>query len=359
MLKVGIFSPYAKNETALAATQIADWLIRFGVSVEFLSETPVVQGVHKFWDKNVRFATNTAIYKWAASCTHLFWFSANSNALHAASLTAKQSKQQKTQQLFFPKWNSWNKESDTFCLLSNRTICLNKDTAEWLDKRLDRESTNRTWANLVAPSILQPMRYKEKSPQKKNKSRNFLIVLTKSIELDLEPIFFDTFAEILGAGVNAIFEFIVDKPLRRDCRKRLYQLQKQFPLQIKIFQGLPYYDYPRYASVCDFVYLPETRYSYGSLLSLLISSGTPLICHKVSPVENYVQHESTGFLLPCVTYEKSIPVADVQMDTVKKTLTYLADPAGVQTWQLKNNIQNYLERKQGAFYKFISSELLP
>jgi glycosyltransferase involved in cell wall biosynthesis len=359
VLKVGIFSPYAKNETTLAATQIADWLIRFGADVEFLSENPVVQGVHRFWDKKVKRGTNSAVYKWAATCTHLFWFSANSNVLHLASLTTKQSKHQMTQHVFFPKWHNWNKESETFCLLSNRTICLNRDTADWLDKRLDRESTNRTWANLVAPSILQPMRYKEKLPHKNKKPRNFLVVLTKSIELDLAPKFFDIFAEMLGEGVDVHFDFLVDKPLRRDTRKQLYQLQKHFPVQITVSKDLPYYDYPRYASACDFVYLPETRYSYGALLSLLISSGTPIICHKVSPTENYIQHESTGFLLPCVTYEKPTPIAEVQLDMVKKTLTYLAEPTGVQPWQLKNNVQEYLERKQAAFYKFISSELLP
>lgn len=358
MLKVGIFSPYAKTETTLAATQIADWLVRFGADVEFLSETPVVKGIHRFWDNEVKRATNQAIYKWAASCTHLFWFSANSHALHAASLTTKQSKRQTTRHFFFPKWHNWNKESETFCLLSNRTICLNRDTADWLDKRLDKESTNRTWANLVAPSVLQPMRYKEKLSHKNKKPRNFLVVLTKSIELDLTPDFFDIFAVILGESVDVQFNFIVDKPLRRDTRKQLYQLQKYFPMQVTVTKDLPYYEYARHANVCDFVYLPETRYSFGGLLSLLLSSGTPVICHKVSPTENYIQHETTGFLLPCVTYEKPTPIAEVDLDTVKKTLTYLADPSGVPSWQLKNNVQEYLERKQLAFYKFISSELL-
>ena len=53
MLKVGIFAPYVRNETTLAAVQIADWLVRCGIEVEFLADGKVSKGIHPIWDCKV------------------------------------------------------------------------------------------------------------------------------------------------------------------------------------------------------------------------------------------------------------------------------------------------------------------
>ncbi len=353
MLKVGIFAPYVKNDTTLAAVQFADWLVRCGIEVEFLSETSVASGIHQHWDRHVQRSTMRKLCRLTASATHMCWFSANSHAFHIASLATKQTKSQKTRHLFFPKWSAWTKESETFCLITDRTICLNKDTATWLDNRLDKELTNRTWANLVAPSRLHHVNHRPS----RHENFRFFVVLTKSVELDLEPSFLEHFAGILQDNKYLDLTFLVDKPLRRDFRKRLIKLEKQFGSRISIYQDVPYYDYPYLAWRHDFIYLLETRYAYGALLSLLISSGVPVMCHEVSPVENYVQDQNTGLLIPCDVYDKNMPVAEVHQFTTLPVVAAMLK-TNLRIHEYKQKIQQYLKRKQSSFEEFILKEFV-
>ena len=354
MLKVGIFAPYTRSETTLAAVQLADWLLRCGIEVSFIAEDRAKQGIHPVWDKKVMSAKNRNIYKWATNTTHLCWFSPHSYALHLVGLVTRSNAKQRTRHMFFPTWGSWSKDHEFFTLTADRTICLSQSMALWLDKRYKREQTNRTWANLVSPAtIVVP-----KQGWTNSKQRRLMVVLTRAVNLDISPDFIDEFAVLLSISDLVHITFLLDKSVPKTYRRRLKGLMSSFPGRVQVIRDVPYYDYVRLARQHDWVYVSSTRYTYGSLLSLLATSSVPLICNDVAPVSAYVNNGTTGRLLPSQTYGKSSPVAEVNGEVVMAELNSILHLAEVTLKTFQHNVQSYLHHKQAAFQKFLTKEFM-
>lgn len=354
MLKVGIFAPYVRSETTLAAVQFADWLLRCGIAVEFVAEDKIHKGIHPVWDKKVKSPTRRHIYKWAAAATHLCWFAPSGSALYYAGLVTKSSAKQRTKQLFFPTWSNWTKEHEFFTLTADRTICLSRDMSVWLDERYDKDQTNRTWANLVAPAkIVIPKHGLTNLSQ-----RRLLVVLGKAFDLDLDPGFIDEFSILLALSEIVHITFLLDKSLPKVYRQRLRNLKKYFSERVQIVRDLPYYDYTRLARQHDWVYLTSTRHTYGSLMSALLVSSVPMLCHKLPPAEAQIQDGTTGRLIPCHVYNTKSPIAEVESTTVIEMLNSALHLSEATLKTFQHNLTGYLERKQNSFCQFILKEFV-
>ena len=354
MLKVGIFAPYVRNEITLAAVQLADWLVRCGIEVLFLTDGQVSRGIHPIWDRKVRRAKGAAVYTWAYNATHLCWFSPNPVAMAAAKLVASDSPKRQTRHLFFPHWSNWKAEHEAMLLSSARTICLSHDTADWLDKRYPNVPINKTWANLTAPATLLFPRVGRLSLT----SSHLLVILTKSIELDIGIQLLQTFDALLDSHPGLHVTFLLEHSLPRSYRKEFRRLQQLYPGRVVTATSPAYYDYIQLARQHDWVYLASTRHTYGSLLALLASSSVPLICHDAPPARAHVTHNYNGKLIPCDLRESPAPVADVSMEDIGVTLDNLLIGPEVSLRSMQVNAAALFAQKQKSFEQFLYKEFV-
>lgn len=352
MLKVGIFAPYVRNETTLAAVQIADWLVRCGIKVEFLSDGKVSKGIHPIWDHKVKRANEDSIHPWAFQATHLCWFSANDWALAEAKLVNSFSPKYRTMHYYFPHWGEWNSTNSNFLNAADRIICLSHDLATWLDKQQRRVLPTRTWANLVvADKLLIP-----KIGWVRPGIKQFLVILAKSIELDLGPELFEIFYPLLNNYDVIRFTFLLEHSMPRAYRVGLKKLQQCYPDRVSIVTSPAYCDYANLARQHDWVYLAGTRFTYGAVMACIVSSSSILVCHDIPPVGAHVVDDLNGKLIVCGLSDKPAPAALVGLADVETVLSGLAE-ASTKTLEAMQRVSaDYLRKKQKAFEWFIHNE---
>lgn len=354
MLKVGIFAPYVRNETTLAAVQIADWLVRCGIEVEFLADSKVSKGIHPVWDNKVKRANEDSIHRWAFQATHLCWFSPNPMALKEAKLVSSFSPRYRTLHYYFPYWSAWNAAHLQFLNMADRVICLSHDLANWLDKHQGRVLPNRTWANLVvSDKLLSPkIGWVQPGIQK------FLIVVPKSDEFDLGPALFDIFYSLLDDYNGITLTFLLEHSMPRSYRVGLRRLQRQYSDRIACIVSPPYYDYVNIARQHDWVYMAGTRYTHGSLMAALTSSSSVLTCHDIPPVGAHIVADSNGKLIVCGLEEQPEPIAEVDLGDIEDALAELAQVSTEMLESLQVVSADYLRKKQKAFEWFMRNEFV-
>lgn len=354
MLKVGIFAPYVRNEITLAAVQLADWLVRFGIEVVFLAEGRVSSGIHPVWDQKVKRAKRSAVYTWAFNATHLCWFSPNAAAMAAAKLVQSDSPKRQTKHLFFPHWSSWKADHEAMLLSSARTICLSHDMTDWLTQRYPNATINRTWTSLTSPAALLFPRLGRLSLT----SSRLLTILTKSIELDIGIKLLQVFDTLLANHPGLYVTFLLEHSLPRSYRKEFNRLQQLYVGRVVVVTSPPYYAYVQLARQHDWVYLASTRHTYGSLLALLASSSVPSICHDAPPVRSHVTHNYNGRLISCDLRESPAPVADVSMEDISTVLNNLLIEPEVILRSMQSNAASLFSQKQKAFEQSLYKEFI-
>lgn len=354
MLKVGIFAPYVRNETTLAAVQIADWLIRCGIEVEFLADGKVSKGIHPVWDNKVKRANEDSIHHWAFQATHLCWFSPNLWALQEAKLVSSFSPKYQTLHYYFPYWGLWNEDNSIFLKMADRVICLSHDLSNWLDKHQGKVLPNRTWANLVvSDKLLSP-----KCGWVQPGLQKFLIVISKSVKLDLGPELLDIFYSLLDNYSGTRFTFLLEHSMPRRYRTDIKQLQQAYPDRVACVTSPPYYDYSNLARQHDWVYMASTRYTYGSVMAALVSSSSALVCHDIPPVGAHLVNDSNGKLIVCGLDEQPAPIAEVSLDDVEIALSELAEVPTEILESMQLVAAEYIRKKQKAFEWFICNEFV-
>lgn len=355
MLKVGIYTPYVKNEIALAAVQFADWLVRCGLDVELLSDGKVDAGIHSVWDRKVRRAdSNTAVFQWAYGATHLCWFTPNTWAYETSRVVARDTPRKLTKTVFFPHWCNWTEHHANFFRVAHRTICLSQDLAHWLDAKYPDIQTNRTWANLVSPSV--PLMPKQGFVEPG--SRRLLILLDQSTVLDIGPTVFDPFEFLLAEHPYLEITFAFLGALPKGYKNVVRTLKYQYGERIN-FAGNP--SYPSYIHLTrqhDWVYFAATRHRLGSLLSHLQVTTVPILCHDVPPVGGHLTDAATGKLVPCGIHERPVPVADVDMQEVGLALDEMLTRDEAHLMDMQSAIASHLRKKQDSFEKFIMKEFV-
>lgn len=357
MLKVGIYTPYVRNEVTLAAVQFADWLVKCGIDVFMISDGKVEKGIHPVWDHQVKRGQKKAVYAWSHGATHLCWFNANPKALKWARLVSFDTPKIKTKHFFFPYWSHWPPSCDHFLMMADRVICLNKDLFDWLnrirkpDKLLD---TNRTWANLVAPDqVLVP-----KHGHISKEESYLMTVLTKTTTRDLGPQVLDVMDFLLNTHESLNITTVLENSLPRTYRHTINKLGKTYDNRIRYITSPPYYKYVELARKHDWVYLANTRHLNGSQLAALIPSSVPLICHDVPPAQAYVSNSSNGRLIPCKVHYESVPIAAVDMDVVGNVLDEVLNESSIVLKAIQLTGHEQYKQKQESFERFIYKEFV-
>lgn len=358
MLKVGIFTPYVRNEITLAATQLADWLTRCGIDVSMLSSGKIESGIHPEWDQKVRRAKKTAVYPWAYGATHLCWFDASVSTLKWTKLVESSNSRISTKNYYFPHWSRWSAACGHFSEQADRVICLNRDIFYWLHK-LDIMDTGRlkevgSWANLMTPNrVLIPKKGKANGDQTR-----LLALLPKAVSRDL------------GIGVLAVLDallcdhpalrltILIESTLPRSYRSKLKDMQQKHRGYLKLVSKLPYYHYSALAREHDWVYVANTRHLFGSLISTLTDSSVPLICHDLPPIGAHVGDKQNGVLIPCNLQDSVIPVADVDLRVVFEYLDRILDEPEITLRALQVTGNEQMVKRQGYFENFIYKEFV-
>lgn len=357
MLKVGILVPYVKNEIALAATQLADWLVRCGINVSLLSNAKIEKGVHDFWDSRVRRAKKHAVYKWAYGSTHLCWFDSDIKALKASRLVTNDEPLCRTKMLFFPNWRKWNINDDHFLMQADRVVSLNRELGLWLERHRpvdDLQIVTRTYVNMPPPAtILIPKKGVARPDQLK-----LLVIIPKDTPMDIDDGFVDMLEDTLLALPNLKIKIVSERSLPTSYRSKIKRLRKIHTGRAEYDYSLPYYQYLHEARKHDWVYVANTRHIFGTLASQLLESTVPIIAHDVPPVGCHLNDKINSRLIPCNLIESPYPVADVDLDQVATHLIQFLYDTNMYIKGIQRTGFELLSHRQNTFEKFVYREFV-
>jgi hypothetical protein len=214
--------------------------------------------------------------------------------------------------------------------------------------------TNRTWVNLVSPTSLLFPRVGRLDVT----ATRLLVVVTKSMELDLGNDMFDMFDNLLAIYTGLNITFLLEHSLPKNYRKRLKDVTQTYSERVAVTTSPAYYDYVHLARQHDWIYLASTRHSYGSILSTLVSSSVPLICHDAPPVRDHVTHNFSGKLITCQLMYSPMPVAEVELEEVSHNLDRLFISPDTVLQAIQANAAISFRNKQKAFEQFIFKEFM-
>lgn len=356
MLRVGIYAPYVRNETTLAAVQFADWLVRIGIEVSFLSEGKVETGVHPAWDKRVQRANRVSIYGWAYQSTHLCWFSPNAKALHHARLACFNNERRRTKHFYFPRWCKWNQDCDNFLQGVDKVISFSRDMHLWIQqyKEGDLLAADRDWANLVVSDQVLVPKY-GKVEQGKTK---LLIVIPKNTCEETRNLLLTLVARLLLKRHDLSITLLLECSWPRTQRRWFKRMQKSYPGRLEQVSSPPYWDYVGIARNHDWMYLAGQKYAYGSLIAMLVSSTVPIICHDVPPVGAHVLNDDNGKLIPCQLQDYQHPEALIDMKDVEKSILDVLNRPTVFLKSIQVQCKSQLAEKQKHFEHFMIREFI-
>ncbi len=352
MLKIGIFAPYVRNETTLAATQFADWLVRCGFEVVYLADGKVASGISSHWDTQVKSSHNVSLYKWGKGLTHVCWFSVNSFVMSAIQLVAPNDPKRTLKHFFFPTWKNWTLDEEGMFLVADKVICLNHSLKHWINRKYGSDKTK--WKRLVSPAIITFPKVGRVNP----KTKHLCVVLSKSVVLDLGLDLLHVFNCLLDGHQNLHVTFILEHTLPKGYRKELSRTKDQHPDRVEILGSPAYQDWPGIIRQHDWVYLSTTRHTYGSLLTHCASAGVPIIAHDVAPVTEHIEDRVSGVVIPAEIIECPAPVAEVDIEDVMVTLERVLSNHDCVLEDHQADITLRLKTKQESFARFINQEFL-
>lgn len=360
MLKAGICAPYTKSENTLAAVQFADWLVRCGFEVSFISSTKISQGLHPYWDTHVSRNTNRNVYKWAYGASHLCWFEPALADWNTAKLVTLENRKRSVQNLFFPGFMRWNSDADYFLAFADKTICLAQDISTWLKSfrkepsPQDFQLSRRTWANLVSPSKVLAAKY---GYIEKDAPRLFVFCL-KEWDIDLPQDFLMLFDELLSYNSKVRITIAFDKSIATKHRKTLKAFKLQHGDRFEWKTRLSWFELLGEARKHDWVYVAGTRFTYGSLFSLFAASTVPLICHDIPPIGAHVSDKANGKLIPCGLSKARVPIGEVRLQDIGETLFEAMELPHVSIKALQIAGRKLYEKKQESFERFVHREIV-
>lgn len=357
MLKVGILVPYVKNEITLAATQLADWLVRCGISVSLISNKRIETGIHDYWDSRVKRAKKHAVYKWAYGSTHLCWFDSDIAALKASRLVTTDEPRARTKMLFFPNWKKWNHNDDHFLMQADRVISLNRELALWLNRHRpvdELQIVTRTYANMPPPaSILIP----KKGVSRPNELK-LLVLIPKDTPMDIDDDFVDMLEDALLALPDLKLKILSERSLPTGYRTKINRMKKIHSGRVAYQPSLPYSSYLHEVRKHDWVYVANTRHIFGTLVSQLLESTVPIIAHDVPPIGCQLNDKINSRLIPCNLLESPYPIADVDLDQIATHLIQFLYDTKMYIRGIQRTGFELLSHRQNTFEKFIYREFV-
>lgn len=354
MYKVGIFAPYVRNEVALAATQFADWLVRLGMDVSYLACGRVESGIHSYWDNHVtRHSGSRSTCRWAYGASHLCWFVPDERVYHQSKLVDLSGRKQYTRHFYLPSWDNWTKQSTLFLSHCDKVICLSRDMSQWLD---EHESSDwiqgaRTWFTLASPKL--PIRFRRGRVEPG--AVHLLAVLPKTTQRDVGDIILDVFDFLLATHANLELRILPESSLPRSWRRKCSRIGSVHGERFSLLRPTDYVHFGGHILESDWVYVCNTRHSYGSLLSELAAYGIPLIAHDIPPVGGFIQDGMNGRLITCGLTGK-YPIADVNADDIGEVLDSVLAEDSLYLTSLQLQSRKKLHRNQRACGEKIMQE---
>lgn len=278
MLKVSIFSPYGRNDTTLTALLFADWLVRLGVDVSLLSSSMVASGVHDYWDKRVLKYTKSSVRGWDNNCTHRLWFGCDMTVL---SNTARNNRKTEVKNLYVPSWATADSVSvSVLPFVVDRILCSRASVAMFVSKLSVAETQTEKY---VAMELCHADRMlKSKVGYVSAAERRLLIVLPSTKKTDINESLFGTMETLLSQTPKLKLSLVTECGLNAKDRSALKRLLQDYPSRVLYLPKLPYSRYAAVVRSNDWVYLAETRQSYGSRFALLSGRVTPVIHHDLA-----------------------------------------------------------------------------
>lgn len=357
MLKVGIFAPYVRNESTLAATQFADWLVRLGMDVTYLTRGAVESGIHRYWDSRVRrHKGSSSTCRWAYGASHLCWFVPDEEVYRQSKLVDPVNRKQFTRHFFVPTWSQWDNSSRSFMDFCDRIISLSKDMSQWLNAREEASCIqgSRTWLTLTSPRLPLRFRHGRVEPG----AVHMLSVLPKTTERDVGDIILDVFDFLLATHENLELRILPESSVPCSWRRKASRIRSVHGDRFSLLRPADYTDLGTYVRSSDWVYVCNTRHSYGGLLAEIASYSVPMIAHDVPPVGGFISDGSNGRLIGCQLHDRNYPIGDVNPDDIGEVLdSVLAeDSLYLKTLQLQS--RKVLGRRQRAFGEKILQEFL-
>ena len=305
MTRVCIYVDYCRNDTTLAALQVADWLLKIGVDVVFVTPNRVTRGIHPYWDNKVYTVNNgTTIPKKLANVDYVFWFTLDFLVYTTVlPLVLEYTKTKEPKNIIFPCWQKESCALDTMFSIADRIVFLSEDNFYWSElKRYKEVKSKFVCLPLVsANKLLVPKRVKVKD------KLQLLVTLNKWMFED-DPFLLEHIVRLAGLD-NCEVTVLITTSVNRELRKTMQQLQQDYGIKTRT---LNYYSQLSYVvSEYDLAFVTDTRYSCGAKLSAMYPSGTPMAAYRIPPVTSYISNLSTGYLLNCALDTTNNPVGKV------------------------------------------------
>jgi hypothetical protein len=354
VLKVGVYAPYARTETTIAATQFADWLVRMGVDVQFLACGKVGKNIHPVWDSKANSISFNSICSWADQSTHLCWFLPDEPVFSTAHLICPRNKKRRTRHFFLPGAEQWNASSLLFAKQMDSTILLSTELHKWATGKVTKLSSKLKFANanLVAPSI--PFSAKAGFVEKGFVS--VAAVLSKTMHADKGPSMLNAIDRALAERPNLKVTLVLEHSFSRQFRRAFKQLAELHVDRVKIIDRP---SYSELAAICwqhDWVFVGATRFNYGSLLTAAAASASPVACLDLMPAKSLLDADHGAILIPCKKATKSKPVADFEEDAIVRFFLRVSDitPTAMKSFQRYAGVN--LEASQISFEQFLHAQ---
>ena len=358
MLTVGIFTQYRRCEQTLAAVQFADWLRKCGITVKMLTPTKVQKGVHAFWDNQIKKkSSEKTLYKWAYNCTHLMWFDPAVDLLQKSHLVTFNDKRRKTKNLFIPNWSNWDSRSDAFLAQADKILCLNRDLYLWLKTFRPNGkllSPTRVYGTIPSPDVILTPKPALACPE----SKKLLVYLPKNIELDIPSTFIDCLGSALSSYPHLEITLLSDRALKSTFTRKIKKVLSSYPSRFSFAFSLPYWNYCQFAKKADWVYVANTRFSFGTTFNLFSASTTPFICHAIPPTSSFVNNKINGLWIDCKYLSKPYPIADVDSKEIEKKLNQAITMPKDEVLKLQLTSFSLFHQKQKAFERLLYSEIV-
>jgi hypothetical protein len=351
MLEVGVYVDYKHNDQTLAAIQVANWFLSLGYKVKMVSDGPIAKNVDEFWDSRVIRHTENNL-SWMIGINYVCWFYPHTLGANVINYFAHMSDKERPQHVYFPGFSSVNSLNPGFFGHVDKTICLNRDIALWLSSNVYASQTNQRWADLTS---CDKVMY-EKCGRFSQDSCHLTVVLGGDFVENIGVNLLVTLDKLLSSVDSLKISLVSEKTLPRQYRSQIKRLARKHLPRVVNFGVIPYSRYSTIAYLSDFIYIASASFRYGSLISHLGASGTPLICHDLPPARSYLANGISGLIIPTTVSSTSHPIGQVSFLSIFDTLKNAVELSELSLRGLQKNSYEVRKKKAADFGRFLQQE---
>jgi hypothetical protein len=340
-MDLGIYTPYGRGETTMAALRLADLALAMAMNVSVISSGPIEQGVHPYWDSRVRSSRGNGVYLWAKGKDVLYWFGVNEEHFRKATLVAELASN-----CLVPMWHRIPECHEKMLFQFDRVVAPSRQIQRNLiDEvfQMDAGTLCCTW-----DSGLDPVR---RSHQ--------IFSGTARVYVPMDGLAIDTVGNftlhVLGEALrqkpNLIVTLDSDKSWPRQLRRDIRRLMLESAGRLHVVGKSGLRDRQTHMLCHDWTLLPQTCHDTGYLALASLACCTPIIAYDVNPISEIVRSTHHGLLMKCdvrtnwLGAPTALPLATTLLDTICKVV----DEPGLlhrcrrASWSLDERQKRFIE----------------